>query len=293
MQKISVSASDGRALDVWTEGSPDATPIVLHHGTPTSGLPYQPFVDDAARRGLRWVSYSRPGYGDSTRQPGRVVADCAADVMAILDHLEAGRCYTLGGSGGGPHALACAALLPDRVVAATTVASVAPWIAEGLDFLAGMGPENVEEFGAALEGPDALLPILERWADDQRDVTPGALADSLGGLVSEVDKATLTGEYAASFLDAYREGARTGVWGWLDDDLAFTVEWGFALESIRVPVTLWQGHQDLMVPPAHGRWLADHVPAARVRMEPEHGHLSLYVGSFGRLLDEMLELAPA
>ena len=93
-------------------------------------------------------------------------------------------------------------------------------------------------------------------------------------------------------MDSYQEGARTGIWGWYDDDMAFTVDWGLDLASIHVPVTLWQGHQDLMVPPAHGRWLAEHVAGARARMEPDHGHLSLYVGSFGMLLDDMLERAP-
>jgi pimeloyl-ACP methyl ester carboxylesterase len=288
MERIAVPASGVRSLDVWVAGPSEATPVVMHHGTPTSGLPYQPFVDEVTQRGLRWVSYSRPGYGDSSRQPGRLVADCAGDVAAMLDHLNSDRFYTLGGSGGGPHALACAALLPERTIAATTVAGVAPWTADGLDFLAGMGPENVEEFGAALAGQAELEPILERWADEYRDVTAEAVADSLGGLVSDVDKAVLTGEFAQAFLDSYREGARTGIWGWLDDDMAFTVDWGFDLASIRVPVTLWQGHQDLMVPPAHGQWLAEHVAGARARMEPEHGHLSLYVGSFGRLLDEMV-----
>ena len=168
------------------------------------------------------------------------------------------------------------------------MAGVAPWTADGLDFLAGMGPENVEEFGAALAGQAELEPILERWADEYRDVTAEAVADSLGGLVSDVDKAVLTGEFAQAFLDSYREGARTGIWGWFDDDMAFTVDWGFDLGAIRVPMTLWQGHQDLMVPPAHGQWLAEHVAGARARMEPDHGHLSLYVGSFGRLLDEMV-----
>src|SRR5712691_4888260 len=210
MEKIEVPLADGRSLDVWIGGPGSGIPLVLHHGTPGSGLPYRPFVEDATRRGLRWVSYSRPGYGDSSRQPGRLVADCAQDVAAILDQLESDRCYTLGGSGGGPHALACAGLLPERVIAATTVASVAPWTAEGLDFLAGMGPENVEEFRAALAGQKELQPILERWAEEYVHVTAEAVADALGGLVSEVDKAVLTGEFARAFMDSYREGARPG-----------------------------------------------------------------------------------
>src|SRR2546428_4688851 len=144
-----------------------------------------------------------------------------------------------------------------------------------------MGPGTGEEFGAALAGQAELEPILERWADEYRDVTAEAVADSLGGLVSDVDRAVLTGEFAQAFVDSYQEGARTGIWGWYDDDIAFTVDWGLDLASIHVPVTLWQGHQDLMVPPAHGRWLAEHVARARARMEPDHRHPSPDVGSFG------------
>jgi len=283
---------EGRlSLAAWQGGQPDGLPFVIHHGTPGSGLPYDPFVEEVFDRGLRWVSYSRPGYGDSSRHPGRTVADCAADVAAILDHLGAERCYTLGGSGGGPHALACAALLPERVVGATTVAGVGPYGVADLDFLAGMGPENVEEFGAALAGEAELRPILERWTDEYAQITADQVAESLGGLVSDVDKAALTGTFAQAMLDSFREGERQGVGGWLDDDLAFTVDWGFDLASIRVPVSLWQGFQDRMVPPSHGQWLEQRIRGVRAHMEPDHGHLSLYVSSFGRLLDDLLENA--
>ena len=193
MERISVPASGARSLDVWVAGPSEATPVVMHHGTPTSGLPYQPFVDEVTQRGLRWVSYSRPGYGDSSRQPGRLVADCAGDVAAMLDYLNGDRFYTLGGSGGGPHALACAALLPERTIAATTVAGVAPWTADGLDFLAGMGPENVEEFGAALAGQAELEPILERWADEYRDVTAEAVAAEEQRKIAKLRLAKLIG----------------------------------------------------------------------------------------------------
>ena len=92
---------------------------------------------------------------------------------------------------------------------------------------------------------------------------------------------------AASFRRAFANG----VWGWYDDDLAFVRPWGFELASIRSPVSVWQGRQDLMVPFAHGEWLVEHVPTARARLRPEHGHLSLAVGSMGEILDDLLTAA--
>jgi pimeloyl-ACP methyl ester carboxylesterase len=138
----SVTTSDGRVLEVSVSGPEDGVPLICHHGTPGAALPWEPFVAAAAQRGLRHVEYSRPGYGASDRQAGRAVADCAADVTAILDALGAPRFYTYGWSGGGPHALACAALLGERVIKAASIAGVAPWESEGLDWLAGMGEET-------------------------------------------------------------------------------------------------------------------------------------------------------
>src|SRR5581483_3132479 len=135
----SVRTSDGRTLTVREAGDPAGVPVLLHNGTPGSGLLYEPHVRDAEEKGIRLFSYDRPGYGASSRKRGRSVADCAPDVEAVCDSLGVGRFCVCGISGGGPHALATAALLPDRVAAAASLASVAPFDAEGLDFLAGMG----------------------------------------------------------------------------------------------------------------------------------------------------------
>jgi pimeloyl-ACP methyl ester carboxylesterase len=280
--------SDGRSLDVYVAGEEDAIPILSHHGTPGSGLPYRPFVEEAVKRGLRLVASSRPGYGDSTRAEGRTVADCAADAAAVLDALGADRCFVTGGSGGGPHALACAALLPDRVIAAATIASVAPFGVEDLDFADGMGPENVEEFRLAVEDHEGLRAFMEKNVDEWADVTGEQVAAALGGLVSEPDRAALSGELGDHMVRSFREAVKEGVWGWFDDDLAFVKDWGFELDAIRVPVTIWQGEQDLMVPPAHGRWLMGRLPGVRGMLEPDHGHLSLAVGSLGRVFDDLL-----
>ena len=282
---------DGRALLVRVAGPPDGVPLVAHHGTPSSGRPFAPYVEAASERGIRLVTYTRPGYATSSRCQGRSVADCAHDTAQVVDHLGAERFYTTGQSGGGPHALACAALLPDRVIACSTTAGVGPWDQEGLDFLAGMADENVEEIGAALEGDAPLRAYLERFAQVIAGATPEGLAQELGGLVSRVDAGALTGEFAAHATAMVQEAISTGVWGWFDDDMAFVRPWGFALADIRVPITVWQGAHDRMVPFAHGAWLAAHIPGAESRLLPDEGHLSLIVGSFPRILDDMMEAA--
>jgi pimeloyl-ACP methyl ester carboxylesterase len=289
---FSLPLADGRSLDVDISGPDGATPLVVHHGTPGDRTQYPPFAEAAAARGLRYVSCSRPGYGGSSRQPGRAVADCAADTAAVLDHLGARHCYTVGASGGGPHALACAALLPDRVLACATIAGAAPFEAEGLDFLAGMGRENHEELGAALAGPAQLQAYLEREAPRLARVTAEELAAALGDLVSPVDAAALTGEFAAFMAERLHGAVAGGIWGWFDDDMALTRPWGFALGGIDVPVVVWQGGQDRMVPFAHGQWLAAHLPSARARLLPGEGHLSIAVERFGEVVDELLASAP-
>jgi pimeloyl-ACP methyl ester carboxylesterase len=284
--------SDGRSLDVEVSGPDGATPLVVHHGTPGERSQYPPFAAAAAAKGLRYVSYSRPGYGGSSRQPGRAVADWAADTAAILAHLSADRCYTVGASGGGPHALACAALSADRVLACATVAGVGPFGAEGLDFLQGMGRENHEEFGAALAGPAELQAYLEREAASLAEITGQRVATAFGDLVSAVDVAALTGDFAAFVAASFRRALANGIWGWFDDDVVFTRPWGFELASINVPVVVWQGGQDRMVPFAHGQWLAAHLPSARAMLLLAEGHLSIKVAKFGEIVGELLAGTP-
>jgi pimeloyl-ACP methyl ester carboxylesterase len=289
--ELTVDLKDGRSLEVALAGPVEGSVVVLHHGTPGSARAFRPFVDAASARGTRLVSYSRPGYAGSSRSEGRTIANCVADVVEIVDHLGVGRFSTMGWSGGGPHTLACAALLPQRVTACATIAGVGPWGVEGLDFLEGMAPENHEEFGAALESADVLQAFLEPEAEELAGVTGDQVAAALGGLVSDVDKAALTGEFADYVAAMLHDSVRDGIWGWFDDDRAFTRPWGFDLPAIRVPVSVWQGAQDLMVPFAHGQWLAAHVPGARPMLRPEHGHLSLAVSAFGEILDDLMAVS--
>ena len=284
-EQINLALSGGRVLETFVGGAEDGLPVVYHNGSPSSGRPYGPFLDLAAERGLRLVTYSRAGYSSSTRNPGRSVGDIAGDVTTILDRLGATRCYTVGWSGGGPHALACAAFLPERVIAAASIAGVAPYPAEGLDWLAGMGAENQAEFGAAMENPDQLQQFLEHEGSWVATVTSEQIAVAFGDLVSDVDRSAITGDFAEWLAVGFRESVANGIWGWYDDDLAFLKPWGFEVGSIKGPVDIWQGGEDRMVPFAHGQWLAGHVGSARAHLMPEHGHLSLAVASMGRILD--------
>jgi pimeloyl-ACP methyl ester carboxylesterase len=284
---VELETPDGRSLELVVAGPPDGVPLVLHHGTPGAAVVFDRMANAAARHGLRTVVYARPGYGRSTPHPGRTVADAAADVTVVLEALGADEFVTVGWSGGGPHALASAALLPDRCQGAATIAGVAPYAAAGLDWFAGMGEENVAEFGAAVAGEPALTAYLEKEAAGLADVQPQDVAAALGDLVSDVDKVAVTGDFAAYLAESFRTSVSTGIAGWRDDDLAFAVDWGFGLDGFTVPVTIWQGDQDRMVPFDHGRWLAGHVPGARVRLQPGEGHLSLGVTKFDAVLDEL------
>lgn len=280
----SLTLPGGRVVDVLLGGDPAGFPLVMHHGTPSDATTFADWHESCQARGLRLICASRPGYAASTRLAGRSVADVVTDTSAILDWLGQSRFITAGWSGGGPHALACAALLPDRCAAAATLAGVGPFAADDLDFLAGMGPENVAEFGAALTGEQALRTWLVENAEPFRSITGEALAEAFGGLVPEVDKQVLVGGYADQLATVFRRALEHGFDGWMDDDLAFIQPWGFSLGDIRVPVTVWQGELDLMVPFAHGRWLVGAIPRAQARIVAGHGHISLVA----RYRDEVL-----
>jgi pimeloyl-ACP methyl ester carboxylesterase len=292
-ERLTVRTTDDRILDVLVSGPEDGLALVFHTGTPAGLVESGPIVGPATARGLRTVLYARPGYGNSTAQPDRLVADAAADVDAILARLRIDEFVTAGWSGGGPHALACAALLPVRCLAAATIAGVAPSDSPGLDWVAGMGQENVEEFAAATAGEADLTRFLDAAAAELRDVTAAQVADGLGGLVSEADQAAVTGEFAEYLAATFRAALTTGIAGWRDDDLAFAKDWGLSLDALghATPVAIWQGDQDRMVPSAHGEWLAANIPLARARLRPGEGHLTLVTKELGRILDDLLDLA--
>lgn len=271
----SVTTSDGRTLTVREGGDPEGFPILAIAGTPGSSMLYEPHSRDAAERGIRLFSYDRPGYGGSTRQKGRSVADCAQDITAVCDALGVERFCVWGISGGGPHALAAGALLPERVIAVAVLASTAPYDAEGLDFFEGMGELNVEEFGKIFEGEEAHRASMEKERQDLLTATPEQLLELWQTLLGPSDREVATGELAAFLLDHMRAGIGPSGDGWIDDAVAFVTPWGFDLASIRVPVQLWQGEQDSFVPYGHGVWLAEHIPGVDARLTAEDGHLTL------------------
>ena len=287
-----VTLPDGRDIDLLMAGPAGGLPLVMHEGTPQGLVLYPPTVQAAQERNLRPVLVARPGYERSTPRPGRRVADVAADVAGVLDALGLDTFVTAGWSGGGPHALACAALLPGRCLAAASIAGAAPFDAPGLDFTAGMGPENVAEFGAAVRGAAALTEFLDREAAAFGNVTGAQVAAALGDLIADADRAVLTGAYADHLAAGARAALSSGIAGWRDDDLAFVADWGFRLTGEgKLPVAIWQGDQDRMVPFAHGQWLAANIGGARAHLLSGEGHLSLTVSSFDRILDDLLDLA--
>jgi pimeloyl-ACP methyl ester carboxylesterase len=270
-----ISTPDGRTLRLHEGGAPDGPVILVHHGTPMSGFLYEHHVRDAEERGIRLVGYDRPGYGGSEAFPGRSVADVADDVHTIADALGVDRLAVWGLSGGGPHALACGAVASDTVAAVASLASVAPHDAGGLDWLAGMGQTNIEEFGAALEGPETL----ERYLVTQERHLTAASAEgviaALENLLTPVDAQALNGTVGEYFASCMREAVRPGIAGWRDDDLAFAKPWGFSVEEIETPVVLWHGEHDLFVPIAHGEWLAERIPNVDAHLSDKDGHLTL------------------
>ncbi|HUB37708.1 MAG TPA: alpha/beta hydrolase [Streptosporangiaceae bacterium] len=285
-----VQLPDGRHLDVRVSGPADGLPLVFHHGTPGAATPVHALERAAHARGLRLVTTSRPGYGHSTRQPGRSVVDVVADTDAVLAALGADRCVTMGWSGGGPHTLACGARL-GAAAAVLVVAGVAPYEAAGLDWMAGMGEENVVEFSAALQGEDQLRAYLLPQGDVLRTIRADDIVGSMESLLPDVDRAALTGEFGEDMAASFREAVRVGVDGWLDDDLAFAKPWGFSLAEISVPTMIWQGSADLMVPFAHGQWLASELPAASAHLADGEGHLSVGLGKLDDMLDELVKTA--
>ena len=270
-----VTTPDGRTLTVREGGDPAGVPVLFISGTPGSSTLFDANRRDAEERGIRLFSYDRPGYGGSTRHEGRTAADCAADIEAVCDELGVERICVWGISGGGPHALGAAALLPERVAAAASLASVAPYGADGLDWLAGMGELNVEEFGVIFEGEEAHRASMEKQREGLLSARPEELVEQWQTLLGPADREVATGEFAAELLDHIRAGIEPGGDGWLDDDLVFVKPWGFDVAAIRVPVLVWHGEQDKFVPFGHGVWLSERIPGADARLTAEDGHLTL------------------
>lgn len=267
VHEFDLTLPDGRTLHGY-ETSGDGTPVMWHHGTPNVGAPPKPLLALAAELGLRWVSFDRPGYGGSTAHPGRSVADTAADAMALADILHLDRFAVVGHSGGGPHAIACAALQPARIIAAVSLGGLAPIDADGLDWFAGMGPTSTAALRAAQNGLEGKRLHEQEHADAPIDFTGddwAALRGPWGWL----------GEVAAA-------GAASGIEALIDDDIAYVTPWGVELEAIIAPVLLAHGADDHVVPPTHSAWLAAHIRGAQHWQVEGESHISsLAAGNHG------------
>ncbi len=271
-----IPTSDGRTLAVAEWGDPSGWPLIALHGGPGSRVSYnaeEPGI--FARVGTRRITFDRAGWGDSTRHPGRSVADDAADVATIADALGIERFSLTGRSYGGPHSLAAAALLPDRVLRCLTVVSVAPFDGQGLDFFGGMNEGNVREFRTTLAGEGPLRTLLEEQRLDTINRLRSGRWDWLGDgyEMSEADRARMAKDLRST-RDLVLAALAHGIDGWVDDNLALVRPWGFDLGSIRVPVVLAYGRTDTLIPPAHGDWLAAHIPGVESWVDPGSGHMS-------------------
>jgi pimeloyl-ACP methyl ester carboxylesterase len=280
---------DGRTLRVAEYGVADGVPVVVCHGTPGSRFDRVPEAD--AYAGFRVVAYDRPGYGGSTPDPGRTVASAAADVAAIADELGLGRFGVLGGSGGGPHALACGALLGDRVTRVAVRCGVAPFDDPEFDALEGIAEVNVREIAAARAGAEASAELLEPIAEQvARD--PAGTFDEIAKEVPEADKEYLRRpEVREIVVESAAESVRQGARGWIDDNLAFVASWGFALADVMREVRLWQGELDVLVPRSHAAYMAGKLPNATFELVPGRGHwmqdhMPAVIGFLGAAADE-------
>lgn len=259
MIETDVVLPDGRTLHAYDTEHGDLA-VVWLHGTPNIGTPPKPLFAVAERLGIRWVSYDRPGYGGSSPLPGRTIASAAADVAAVADALGIDRFTVFGHSGGSPHALACAALLGDRMPAAIGGAGMAPFGAEGLDWFAGMSGSSVGSLGSAARGRAA------KEAYEASDTAEMEFAPA--------DHAAFAGDWGW-FGEVVGPAVAAGPAAQIDDDLAYVTPWGFDPATITVPVLLLHGELDRVIPASHARWLADHCPTAELRTFPDDGHISV------------------
>lgn len=266
------TARDGRALAFVERGVADGMPVLVCHGTPGSRLVRHPDPTLYERHGVRMVAYDRPGYGRSDPHPGRSIADAVTDIATIADELGFERFAVVGGSGGAPHALACGASLADRVVRVGALVTPAPSDAPDFDFFTDLAEINVKEFGAAVEGREAIEALLQTYVDELRR-DPDAVIDEIATELPEADRKLVSRpEFRAIMKESFVEGVRQGVRGWADDDLAFVKPWGFELERVESEVRLWQGELDVLAPRSHGEYVASRLPNARFEVLEGAGH---------------------
>jgi pimeloyl-ACP methyl ester carboxylesterase len=271
-----VQSGADRTLAVSEWGKPDGFPVFVMHGTPGSRLGVAPRSTLLYQLGIRLIAYDRPGYGQSTRDEGRAVRDAASDVAAVADWLGLDTFAVIGRSGGGPHALACAAVMPDRVTRAAAMVSLAPQVGPlsmGVSWTEGMGPDNVDAYARAARGVEAIsADVTARSSSIRAD--PNILIRQLIAEGHYADQRVIADAGIRRVLrDSYQEAFHQSGDGWIDDLVAFNCDWGFLVTDISVPVLLWHGRDDIFSPVQHSVWLDQHIPDTELRLEHGKAHL--------------------
>jgi pimeloyl-ACP methyl ester carboxylesterase len=279
---------DGRELEILDNGINSESAIIFHHGTPDHASTWSEWLEAAASAGIRAISYSRAGYGTSDRNPGRSVISINNDIAQILDAKNITKFVSIGQSGGGPHSLANTC--EPRNVGAISLAGVGAFGVSDLNFLEGMGPENHDEFGAALNGEASIEEWMNVNAGAFKNVTGNDIIEAFGGLLGDADKAALAAGGAEQMAASTRSALAVSFDGWIDDDLVFVKPWGFDLAAITKPVFLWQGDDDFMVPHAHSYWLEKHIPTATLIFKAGEGHISLGIKYRSEILKQAEDL---
>ena len=269
IREFDIALPEGRTLHAYDTGGDARLVVVWHHGTPNIGTPPEPLFAAADRLGIRWLGYDRPGYGGSSPRPDRDVASAANDTGAVADAVGVERFAVMGHSGGSPHALACGALLPERVRAAVAVSSLAPFGADGLDWFAGMAPSSEATLRAAVAG---------RGAKERHEAT----ATDDGSSFTDADHAAFAGEWGW-FGSVVGPALKGGPGGLIDDDLAYVAPWGFDPADVRAPTLLLHGDADRIAPVAHAAWLASRIPTAELSVVEGAGHISVIESGVGAL----------
>jgi pimeloyl-ACP methyl ester carboxylesterase len=272
MREFDVLTADGRVLHTYDVGPTERSNelvVLWQHGSPNTGAPPEPLFEPARSLGIRWIGYDRPSYGGSTPHPDATIATAAADSLQIADQLGIGRFTVFGHSGGGPRALACGALIPDRVVAAVSVSSPAPWPAPGLDYFAGMSDGGARELRAAARGRAELQEVLAANEFDPESFIPA-------------DYAALEGSWSW-FNGIVAAATANGFDGMVADLVGAMAAWGFDPAAVSAPTLIMHGTADRMVPSSHSEWLAAHCPAAELRLQPGAGHISVLDSAPGAL----------
>lgn len=263
---------DGRGLQVESTGDPTGRTLFFFNGTPTSRKIFHEMADEANSRGAHLICYDRPGYGGSTPHPGRTVADSALDVSVIAKHFEVDRMAVWGISGGGPHVIAAAVLLPELVCAAATFASLAPFASSNFDYFEGMPEKKRSQRGLYFSDPVGFQSHLRESREEIMNASDDYLAAKLHAMPAET---RVSRSFYRFSYETMRIALENGIEGYWEDYQAFFSDWGFDFSYNAVPIQLWHGRGDLDIPFPHSQWLSRAIPQSELHITQTDGHFSI------------------